>query len=303
MDLGRRYKELRQTLKDESGNTVSIKALAEKMELAASRISELENNKREMSLTELKAYHKFFNVSFEYLLGETDISSANEDIQTACKVTGLSEKAIHKLMKLKNDVLDYDLCPVISGIIESKSFTALIESIWFMRESSLSKIYTQDIKEFFHEIIENNEFSLDIREYFFKRFANCFGYSAESLYCDSESRGDNKLSWTDLYLPENYGLMRVPKRFNMDAQNAVELHEYHSTKQFQHILEEYMNEAKKEYPCYKLRYNELVKKLYRYERIKEDEDVETEEEKRFGEYIRALLDMEENDGEHNPKKE
>lgn len=100
MGLGRIYKGLRQTLKDENGNTVSIKALAEKMGLAASRISELENNKREMSLTELKAYHKYFKVSFEYLLGETDIQSANEDIQTVCKVTGLSEISIEKLMDL-----------------------------------------------------------------------------------------------------------------------------------------------------------------------------------------------------------
>ncbi|MGN0620254.1 MAG: helix-turn-helix domain-containing protein [Porcipelethomonas sp.] len=114
MDLGRIYKELRQALKDENGNTVSIKALAEKMGLAASRISELENNKREMSLTELKAYHKYFKVSFEYLLGETDVKSVNEKLQTACEVTGLSEDAINNIIELQNfpnsfKILDYFL--------------------------------------------------------------------------------------------------------------------------------------------------------------------------------------------------
>lgn len=94
MNLGEVYKKLRFTVKTDSGETISIKEFAEKIGLAAPRISELENNKREMSLTELKAYHKFFDVSFEYLLGETDIASVDEYIQTACKVTGLSEKAI-----------------------------------------------------------------------------------------------------------------------------------------------------------------------------------------------------------------
>ena len=94
MKLGKLYKELRQTVKDETGDTISIKALADKIQLASSRISELENNKREMSLTELKAYHKFFNVSFEYLLGETDTKTTNEDVQIACETTGLSEEAI-----------------------------------------------------------------------------------------------------------------------------------------------------------------------------------------------------------------
>lgn len=100
MNLGELYKKLRFTVKTDLGETISIKDFAVKIGLAAPRISELENNKREMSLTELKAYHKFFNVSFEYLLGETDVPSANEDIQTACKVTGLSVQAIKHISTL-----------------------------------------------------------------------------------------------------------------------------------------------------------------------------------------------------------
>lgn len=51
---------------------VSIRELSEIFEkkVSASHICELENGK-EPSLNELKVYHKHFNVTYEYLLGET----------------------------------------------------------------------------------------------------------------------------------------------------------------------------------------------------------------------------------------
>ena len=66
------YKALRMSKCDEKGNPMGVNKLAKLTGIASSRISELENGKREMSLTELKVYHSFFNVSFEYLLGETE---------------------------------------------------------------------------------------------------------------------------------------------------------------------------------------------------------------------------------------
>ncbi len=101
MNLGERYKELRTSVKDESGNPISVKDFAAKcVNLQAPRISELENNKREMSLTELKAYHEYFNVSFEYLLGETNVKTVNDKIKAACEVTGLNEQALHHIATL-----------------------------------------------------------------------------------------------------------------------------------------------------------------------------------------------------------
>lgn len=117
MDLGERYKKLRQKIKDNNGNAISIKELSQSICIAAPRISELENNKREMSLTELKAYHTFFNVSFEYLLGETDIESTREDITSICKFTGLSEKTVKEIVSPS----------FFPGIDLSKIFNFLVE--------------------------------------------------------------------------------------------------------------------------------------------------------------------------------
>ncbi len=106
MNLGERYKALRLSVKDESGQPISIKDFASNcVNLQSPRISELENNRREMSLTELKAYHDYFDVSFEYLLGETDVKAVDTDIQTASIVTGLSEEAVELLKSLRESQL------------------------------------------------------------------------------------------------------------------------------------------------------------------------------------------------------
>lgn len=61
-----------------NGKPVSQRGLAKVLNVAASHISELENG-RTPSLSELKAYHVFFHVSYEYLLGETE-SLVSSDI-------------------------------------------------------------------------------------------------------------------------------------------------------------------------------------------------------------------------------
>ncbi len=102
MNLGERYRKLRASVKDESGNPISVKDFAAKcVKLQAPRISELENNKREMSLTELKAYHEYFKVSFEYLMGETDVETVDDKVKAAIEVTGLSEIAIRRIVCMK----------------------------------------------------------------------------------------------------------------------------------------------------------------------------------------------------------
>jgi transcriptional regulator with XRE-family HTH domain len=44
---------------------------------------------------------KFYNVSVDYLLGNTDIRSQNPDVKIVCGYTGLSEEAVSSLWKLK----------------------------------------------------------------------------------------------------------------------------------------------------------------------------------------------------------
>lgn len=65
-----RYEELR-TNYIVNGEPISQRKLAKMIGIASPHISEIEKG-RVPSLAEMKAYHKFFRVSYEYLLGETN---------------------------------------------------------------------------------------------------------------------------------------------------------------------------------------------------------------------------------------
>ena len=59
------FRELRKEKNPSLMEDYKAKDLAKDLGIPAPKISELENNKRDASLTELKAYHKYFNVPYE----------------------------------------------------------------------------------------------------------------------------------------------------------------------------------------------------------------------------------------------
>lgn len=172
MDLGERYKKLRQKVRDNNGNVISIKELSEKICIAAPRISELENNKREMSLTELKAYHTFFNVSFEYLLGETNVESTKEDINSTCKFTGLSEKTVKEIVSPS----------FFPGIDLSKIFNFLTEQ--YIERNIMFATEEEFLKSHSNEELDTQERSiLDLLwEYLFGNYEIPYVTTAEDLF-------------------------------------------------------------------------------------------------------------------------
>ena len=60
-------------------------------------LSRYEKGERQASLDFVACAAKVFGVSADYLLGLSDVKSIKQDIKMACKVTGLSEKAIEQL--------------------------------------------------------------------------------------------------------------------------------------------------------------------------------------------------------------
>ncbi|MBQ8613119.1 MAG: hypothetical protein IJ416_02745 [Ruminiclostridium sp.] len=54
----------------------------------------------------------YFGVSTDYLLGRTENPSVEEDIQIACKVTGLSEKSI---VILKSEAPKFEMQAMLTG--------------------------------------------------------------------------------------------------------------------------------------------------------------------------------------------
>lgn len=67
-------------------------------------------------LEQLMKIKNYYNVSYEYLLGETDIKSSNSNMQFICNETNLSEENIKYLKTLnKDDELIFNLNTLIQS--------------------------------------------------------------------------------------------------------------------------------------------------------------------------------------------
>lgn len=97
-----RFKKLRMELNPNDLEEYKAKDLSKDLGIAAPKISELEHG-RAASLSELQAYHKYFNVPYEYLLGEND--SRRYENMTVSEEMGLSSEAIETIKKISKDTI------------------------------------------------------------------------------------------------------------------------------------------------------------------------------------------------------
>lgn len=95
------FKKLRMEKNPSEMENFKGKDLAKELGIAAPKISELENGKRKASLSELQAYHNYFNVPYEYLLGESK-SRHYENMVTSDEI-GLSSESIETIKKIKKN--------------------------------------------------------------------------------------------------------------------------------------------------------------------------------------------------------
>ncbi|MGN1087216.1 MAG: helix-turn-helix domain-containing protein [Porcipelethomonas sp.] len=98
MDYRERFSKRLVQLREQRG--ITQQELADKLGITRQSLSLYEKAERTINIELLAKIADFFDVSADYLMGRTDVSSMNEDIQIACKVTGLSEISIEKLMDL-----------------------------------------------------------------------------------------------------------------------------------------------------------------------------------------------------------
>jgi len=70
----------------------------------------------------VKAYCKFFGCSADYLYGLSSIKSGNPDVIEFCETTGLSEKAVRRLIEDLPEDIKRDLVDFWSSLLESKLF-------------------------------------------------------------------------------------------------------------------------------------------------------------------------------------
>lgn len=77
------------------------KELAEYLEVKPNVVSYFVNGERVPNTEQVIKIATFFNVSTDYLLGLTDVTTTNKDLKFICDYTGLSEKSVITLNKFK----------------------------------------------------------------------------------------------------------------------------------------------------------------------------------------------------------
>lgn len=115
-ELGKRFKEAREAL-DTWKKDCTQDILSEKLGIQKPQISNLENGKREPSISELKAYSSCLKIPMEYLLGLSN-SKEYESLDVSLKY-GLSDRALQRLKYMYNDEEDKKYIELINAIFAS----------------------------------------------------------------------------------------------------------------------------------------------------------------------------------------
>ncbi|MBE6628977.1 MAG: helix-turn-helix transcriptional regulator [Ruminococcaceae bacterium] len=104
--------------------------LSEKIGISQGVISAIKNKKvKAPGADTIFRIANFFNVSADYLLGISDIPTQNAELKAVCEYTGLSQKAIEKILEVKQEEEINELESTLrtfSSIIENENFWRIV---------------------------------------------------------------------------------------------------------------------------------------------------------------------------------
>jgi transcriptional regulator with XRE-family HTH domain len=122
--------------------------LAKKTGLSMSSISTYRNGKAEPKITAFNEIANALNVSADYLLGNTTVTSPKPEMQAACEYTGLSEDAINIIKKYSEEHNEKPLLEILNTLFEEGIMTSLIKAlenfVLFTHTGKLTFSYTSD---------------------------------------------------------------------------------------------------------------------------------------------------------------
>ena len=138
-----RLKELIDERK-ESGQT--LRGLAKDLEVSLGVLSDWQNGNKTPRGDSIIKLAQYFEVSADYLLGLTNAKTPDANFRMVADYTGLTEKAVEKILRLKVASGDTRYLDTASDMIESNLFNALVVNLeYFFRrvtelENQLNKI-------------------------------------------------------------------------------------------------------------------------------------------------------------------
>ncbi len=128
-------------------NKLTLPVLAEAIGVSRQAVGQWREGNTVPDILDLKKLAAFFNVSSDYLLGITDVSSQNMNAQNICEITGLSEDAVSILIsdksKLETTVLD--------SILTALNSRLLITGHAFLNAAKIENLHLTLLEKFIKE--------------------------------------------------------------------------------------------------------------------------------------------------------
>lgn len=150
----------------------TVRELGNELGISYTTISLIEKEERFPTVAHVKAYKDFFNVSLDYLVGETNVIQPS--LQAVCEYTGLSEKAINVLTAFK-ELNEYYLANMsrLCGKDHQPKFT-LVDTMSFIIEefgkrADYVESTTNALNEDNSKIDFDNELN-DLNDEFYEKF-------------------------------------------------------------------------------------------------------------------------------------
>lgn len=151
--IGERIKALREE-KD-----LTLAELAKELDTVKSSLSYIENGKKPVKDDLIVKICDYFDVSADYLLGRTDIKTLDFNVREISEQTGLSERAVERIMiqndfhlgfeiepmyqnsfdDMETEFCHFDMNEVVSKTFEGESFWDLLERIRMFLHASQEK--------------------------------------------------------------------------------------------------------------------------------------------------------------------
>jgi len=151
---------LRSKLKDENGLPVSTRKMEKLFNgaIKAQHISALEIGREKPSIKQLKVYHDYFNVSYEYLLGET--TDTTNPVSKECFKSDM-EKSIDYLAtkKEKDEKMMYQFADMLFTSDKGLALLFYLSEYFYGKQGEKEEYVIEDgliykTKEFYNNAIE-----------------------------------------------------------------------------------------------------------------------------------------------------
>lgn len=116
--------------------------VADAVGVTKSTIGQYENGEYIPDAKKLYKLAKLFNVSSDYIIGLTEVKTTDTTTQAVCTATGLSEAAVSRLIKMKENVLlgNYDeQYKTLSSLLEDQNFMEALQMLHGLRFNTLER--------------------------------------------------------------------------------------------------------------------------------------------------------------------